>query len=321
MIPVTILTGFLGSGKTTVLKNILENRKSEKFAIIENEYGETSVDAELLFTNEDQQIIEINSGCICCRVRGDLVEMLLRLMEKRDAGIIEFSRVSIETTGLADPAPVAQTFVAEEEISHHFYLDGIITVIDAVHGEVQLKAEHEAAEQVAFADRILISKTDLVDNNSLESLKTKLRHINVHAPIFDINFGKIDNDIIIGINSFSLERVLKIEPEFLSDLSHEHDELVRSFVYNSSKPFAVNLIGSFFQRLVDRFGADLMRYKGILFYEGFENRVVLQGIHMLMSSDVGEPWGAEDRCSSIVFIGRELPQAQLERELDECLVA
>lgn len=319
-IPVTILTGFLGAGKTTLLQRILTERHGERIAVIENEFGETSVDADLLFTDQQEQVIELNNGCICCKVRGDLVRILSDLHQRRDVGDLNFTRVIIETTGLADPAPVAQTFFVEDDVRLHFTLDAIVTVVDAVHGQAQMDEHHEALEQVAFADRLLVSKTDLVDAAALDLLCSRLRRINAKAPIGKVNFGQADVSDLLDVFSFSLDTVLEIEPDFLEDVSHEHDDNVGSFVFRSPRPFASAKLLQFFQTLIDKHGQNLMRYKGVLAYSGFEKRVIVQGVHMLMSSDLGSPWRSTDeRISQLVFIGRDLPQAELTAELESCL--
>lgn len=318
-IPVTILTGFLGAGKTTLLKRILTERHGERIAVIENEFGEASIDADLLFEDQQEQVIELNNGCICCKVRGDLVRILSDLQRRRAAGELSFSRIVIETTGLADPAPVAQTFFVEEEVSRYYTLDAIVTVVDAVHAPQQLDEHHEALEQVAFADRLLVSKTDLVGKNELDDLLARLRHINPRAPVAKADFGCTDVHNLLDVCGFSLESILEIEPDFLADRPHEHDDDVSSFVFSSKKPFLPERITSFFQKLIDQHGTDLMRYKGVLFYEGFESRVILQGVHMVMNSDVGKPWAGEARASNLVFIGRNLPQDVMTRQLESCL--
>lgn len=318
-IPVTILTGFLGAGKTTLLQRILTERHGERIAVIENEFGETTVDADLLFEHRQEQVIELNNGCICCKVRGDLVRILSDLYGRRAAGELAYSRVIIETTGLADPAPVAQTFFVDEEIARHYNLDAIVTVVDAVHAQAQMTEHHEALEQVAFADRLLVSKADLVDERRLDELTGRLRHINARAPVATVDFGRTDIRCILDISGFSLESTLQIEPDFLIDTAHEHDDDIASFVFSSEKPFRPDLITRFFQKAVDEWGGDLLRYKGVLFYAGFESRVILQGVHMLMTSDLGKPWGTQAPSSTLVFIGRGLPEKELTRRLVDCL--
>lgn len=319
-IPVTILTGFLGSGKTTLLKRILSERHGEKIAVIENEFGETSVDADLLIVDNDEQILELNNGCICCKVRGDLVRMLGDLYARRQAGNVRFDRIIIETTGLADPAPVAQTFFVDEEVSAHYELDAIVTLVDAMHAQAQMTEHHEALEQVAFADRVLISKSDLAASDTVDALIARLRRVNARASIATAHFGEVDIRTILDVKGFSLQTILSIEPDFLDDVAHEHDDDIASFSFGSHRPFDPQKITSFFQRLIEEHGVNLMRYKGVLSYAGFESRVILQGVHMIMTSDIGSAWGKEEKRSSLVFIGRNLPESALRQQLDGCLV-
>lgn len=316
---VTILTGFLGAGKTTLLKRILTERHGEKIAVIENEFGEASVDADLLFLGQEH-ILELNNGCICCHVRGDLVRLLSDLHERRLSANLSFDRVIIETTGLADPAPVAQTFFVDEQVAQNYRLDAIITVVDALHAGMQLDEHHEAVEQVAFADRLLVSKSDLVDSTSFDKLTSRLRRINARASIEAVHFGTTDLCKLIDIRGFSLDSILAIEPAFLEDDAHEHDDDVASFVFSSTKPFQPGSITRLFQEIIDEYGPNLMRYKGILSFSGFDSRVIVQGVHMVMNSDVGAPWADAERASSLVFIGRELPAAVLTQRLEGCLV-
>jgi len=263
-IPVTILTGFLGAGKTTLLNRILSEEHGQRIAVIENEFGEAGIDSDLLFQG-DEQIIEMNNGCICCTVRGDLVRILGELAQKREHGDFYFDRVIIETTGLADPAPVAQTFFVDEHIAETYLLDAIITVVDAKHALLQLENCHEAEEQVGFADRLLLSKTDLITSQECDIVQNKLRKINARAPILHVHFGKTAIDDILDIRGFNLSAILDIEPDFLDDVSHEHDEGITSFVYRSDIPFnAVKMI-AFIDVMIKHYGNDLLRYKGIFF--------------------------------------------------------
>ena len=236
LIPVTILTGFLGSGKTTLLNYILKQPHGHRIAVIENEFGEAGIDNELLVQDRDEQIIEMNNGCICCTVRGDLVRILGELVAKKDAGTLHFSRVVIETTGLADPAPVAQTFFVDEDIGQRYLLDAIVTLVDAKHAPAQLDEHHEAQEQVGFADRILLTKTDLVNPESLVALRQRLTRMNPRAKISEAHHGVAAIDDLLDIRGFNLNAILEIEPEFLSDVSHEHDDDVTSFVFREERP-------------------------------------------------------------------------------------
>src|SRR5882672_3703570 len=232
MVPVTILTGFLGSGKTTLLNRILKEDHGKRIAVIENEFGEAGVDAEIVEKSEEQ-ILEMNNGCICCTVRGDLIRILGTLKEKRDKGELKFDRVVIETTGMADPGPVAQTFFTDEEIGNYYLLDSILTVVDAKHASKQLDEFHEAQEQVGFADRILLSKTDLTKEEETENLIKRLKKMNPRAPIKKVNFGDAPIDEVLDIRGFNLNAILELDPAFLTDSHHEHSDEVESFVYRS----------------------------------------------------------------------------------------
>ncbi len=319
LIPATILTGFLGAGKTTLLNRILKEHHGQRIAIIENEFGEAGVDGDLLIQGEEQ-IVEMNNGCICCTVRGDLVRILGDLSTRNAAGELGFDRVIIETTGLADPAPVAQTFFVEEDVRTHYKLDAIITVVDAVHGMQQLDEHHEALEQVGFADRILLSKTDLVTADEVQKISTRLRQINPRAPIKHVHFGITDLHEILDIEGFSLDEILKIEPDFLEDVSHEHDDDVASFVFRSERPFDMEKLEFMLGDMLGVFGPNLLRYKGILHVANDDHRWVFQGVHMLMGGEQGSKWKPnEKRESVLVFIGKSLPRAEFENGLTSCL--
>ncbi len=319
MIPVTILTGFLGAGKTTLLNRILSEHHGKRIAVIENEFGEAGVDGELLIQGEEQ-IVEMNNGCICCTVRGDLVRILGDLSERNLAGELRFDRVIIETTGLADPAPVAQTFFVEDEIRQHYNLDAIITVVDAVHGMQQLDEHHEALEQVGFADRILLSKTDLVSPEATQAITTRVRQMNPRAPIKQVHFGQTDINDILDIAGFSLEEILKIEPDFLEDVSHEHDDDVASFVFRSERPFNMDKLEVLLSAMLEIYGVQLLRYKGILHVAGDDKRWAFQGVHMLMGGEQGSAWKPNEKRESVmVFIGKNLPQDRFQQGLALCL--
>lgn len=319
-VPVTILTGFLGAGKTTLLNRILTEEHGQRIAVIENEFGEEGIDNDLLFQGEEQ-IVEMNNGCICCTVRGDLVRILGELSEKREQGQIHFERVIIETTGLADPAPVAQTFFIEEAIQDYYLLDGIITVVDAKHGLQQLDEHHEAQEQVGFADRLLVTKTDLVNSDSVAKLQERLRSINARAPISQAHFGVADIGEILDIRGFNLNTILEIEPDFLDDVSHEHDDNISSFVYRTDKPLDAARIMKFMQVMIRDYGNDLLRYKGILNIQGCDKKVIYQGVHMLLTETFGKAWkNGEIKESAMVFIGRNLPKEEMLEALDSCKV-
>ena len=319
-VPVTILTGFLGAGKTTLLNRILQEKHGGRIAVIENEFGEAGIDNDLLMDSGDEQIIEMNNGCICCTVRGDLVRILGELREKRTAGSLRFDRVVIETTGLADPAPVAQTFFIDDEIASYYLLDGILTVVDAKHAQAQLDEHHEAQEQVGFADRILLSKVDLVTEDERRLLVDRIGRMNARAPVRRVDFGNAPVNELLDIRGFDLDSILEIEPRFLSEDEHQHDEAVRSFVFRSERPFDQDTLADVLNGLIQQFAARMFRYKGILNIVGIDSRVVLQGVHMMMATDLGKPWipGAA-RTSTLVFIGRDLPEADFIAGLESCL--
>jgi G3E family GTPase len=318
-VPVTLLTGFLGAGKTTLLNRILSEEHGLRFAVIENEFGEAGIDSDILIRS-DEQIVEMNNGCICCTVRGDLVRILGQLAQRRDAGEIGFDRVIIETTGLADPAPVAQTFFVDEEIGRAYRLDAIVTVVDALHGPQQLDAHHEAQEQVGFADRILLSKTDLVTPAEADALIKRLGTINARANVGVVDFGHTDIAQLLEVGGFNLDAILEIEPDFLDDVAHEHDDDISSFVFRSTRPFVVGKLEAFLSQMLTEHGIDMLRYKGVLNVADMPGRVVFQGVHMMMGSDVGKPWrSSEPRESVMVFIGRKLPQDLFIRGLESCL--
>jgi len=319
MVPVTILTGFLGAGKTTLLNRLLKEDHGRRIAVIENEFGETGVDSEIIEKSEEQ-IVEMNNGCICCTVRGDLIRILGTLKERRDKGDLKFDRVVIETTGMADPGPVAQTFFTDEEIGGYYLLDSILTVVDAKHAPQQLDEFHEAQEQVGFADRILMSKTDLVSEGEVEDLSKRLKRMNPRAPIKKVHFGETPIDEVLDIRGFNLNAILELDPEFLTDVHHEHHDEVESFVFKSDKPFDGDKLEQFLSGMIQVYGPDLLRYKGVLWMKGKPRRVVFQGVHMMMGGDMGKPWGkAEKKGSVLVFIGKKLPKDLFLAGLEECL--
>jgi G3E family GTPase len=316
-VPVTILTGFLGAGKTTLLNRILKEDHGLRIAVIENEFGAEGVDNEIL-TNTTEQIVEMNNGCICCTVRGDLIRILGDLRRKRDKGQLKFDRVIIETTGMADPGPVAQTFFVDEKTNNYYLLDAVITVMDAKHGYSQLDQFKEAQEQIGFADRVLLSKTDLVDAETIKKLTTRIGVMNPRAPIKPVHFGVMPIKEILDIRGFNLNAVLDIDPTFLEEKSHEHSDDVGSFVIKTDTPLDVKKIDRFISSLINLYGQDMLRYKGILNIQGEPRRVIFQGVHMMAGFDFGQEWGDVHKTSTVVFIGRKLPQALFRELFAEC---
>ena len=324
-IPVTVLTGFLGSGKTTLLNYILSQNHGKKIAVIENEFGEVGVDDELVDKKffKEEEIIEMNNGCICCTVRGDLIKTLNNLHKKKE----KFDYVLIETTGLADPAPVAQTFFVDEEISTNYYLDAIITLVDAKHFEQHLDekkeegVENEAREQIAFADKILLNKTDLVTKEYLEHIKTRIKEINSQVEIIETLNSIIDLDKILNILAFDLSSVLVLEPDFLVNQDHQHDKTVSSvgMVFEGAiNKFKLDMA---IDKLLEYKGTDLFRYKGILDIKGDDRKYIFQGIHMLfMETPSKEKWKKDEiRQNKICFIGRNLNRKDLNEIIQECI--
>jgi G3E family GTPase len=322
LIPVTILTGFLGAGKTTLLNRILNEQHGERIAVIENEFGETGVDNDILVKDAEETIVEMNNGCLCCTVRGDLVRILGDLGRKRRQGELRFDRVVIETTGLANPGPVAQTFFMDEAVHKEYLLDAVITVIDAKHAQKQLDEHDEARAQVGFADRLLLSKTDLVAEDEVADLMDRLRDMNPRAHQKKVHFGETDIREILDIRGFNLSAALEIDPEFLAEGHHHHDDDVKSFVWKDPRPLQMEKIETFLSLMVQNYGEDLLRYKGILNIQGEPRRMIFQGVHMLMGGTPGKPWGAgEARESVMVFIGRRIPRRLFEEGLAYCVAA
>ena len=343
LIPATILTGFLGSGKTTLLKRVLTEAHGQKIAVIENEFGAENIDNEILVQDSTEQIIQLNNGCVCCSIREDLRTTLSELAEKRRKGELNFDRVVIETTGLADPGPVAQTFFMDDEIAESYLLDSILTLVDAVHGDQQLNDRQEARRQVGFADHIFISKTDLVDDATVQALIHRIKHMNPRAPQTRVNFGAVALADVFDLRGFNLNAKLDIDPEFLNaadghdhdhhdhdhehgepcDLPHHHahDDDVKSFVFRSDKAFSPARLEDFLGSIVQVYGPKMLRYKGVLNMKGSDRKVIFQGVHQLMGSDLGPKWApGEKKSSKMVFIGLDLPKEIFLQGLEGCLV-
>ena len=349
LIPVTILTGFLGSGKTTLLKRVLTEAHGQRIAVIENEFGEENIDNEILVADTEEHIVQMNNGCVCCTIREDLRETLADLAKQRKDGTLNFERVVIETTGVADPGPVAQTFFMDDEIAELYLLDSILTLVDAKHGEQQLDQRQEARRQVGFADQIFISKTDLVTEAQADALAHRIKHMNPRAPQKRVHFGEVPIAEVFDLKGFNLNAKLDIDPDFLKDDAHSHhghghghkhdhahvhadgetcdhphhhahDDDVKSFVYKSHKPFNATKLEDFLGSMVQIYGPRMLRYKGVLHVSGMDRKVIFQGVHQLMGSDLGPKWAAgETKISKMVFIGIELPQDLFKAGLDQCL--
>jgi G3E family GTPase len=354
LIPATILTGFLGSGKTTLLKRVLSEAHGQKIAVIENEFGAENIDSDILVSDTQEQIVQMSNGCICCTIREDLRATLQLLAAKKRKGLLDFDRVVIETTGLADPGPVAQTFFMDDEIAETYLLDSVLTLVDAKHAPQQLNDRQEARRQVGFADRIFISKTDLVAQDEVDALIHRLKHMNPRAPQQAVHFGEVPLASVLDLHGFNLNAKLEIDPDFLTEDGHHHhdhdhaheghdhahgahcdhpshaheghghhhhhDDDVKSFVFKSDRPFDPAKLEDFLGAIVNIYGPRMLRYKGVLNMKGTERKVIFQGVHQLMGSDLGPLWNdGEPRTSKMVFIGIDLPQDILLQGLQQCL--
>jgi len=340
LIPATIVTGFLGSGKTTLLKRVLTEAHGQKIAVIENEFGDENIDNEILVQDSREQIIQLNNGCVCCSIREDLRTTLSDLAEKKRKGELDFSRVVIETTGLADPGPVAQTFFMDDEIAESYLLDSILTLVDAKHADAQLDTRQEVRRQIGFADQIFLSKTDLVDDETVAALTHRVRHMNPRAPQHKVHFGEVPLADVFDLRGFNLNAKLDIDPDFLKadehdhhDHDHEHDEHcdhphhhahdddVKSFVFRSERAFNAAKLEDFLGAIVQVYGPKMLRYKGVLYMKGTDRKVIFQGVHQLMGSDMGPKWApGEKKTTKMVFIGIDLPRDVFQQGLEQCLV-
>jgi G3E family GTPase len=345
-IPVTVLTGYLGAGKTTLLNRILSEEHGKKYAVIVNEFGEIGIDNDLI-VGADEEVFEMNNGCVCCTVRGDLIRVVQGLMKRQTRGG-GFDGIVIETTGLADPGPVAQTFFVDEEVRSKAKLDSVTTVVDAKHILLRLSDSREAKEQIAFADQIVLNKTDLVSEGDLALIEARLRRLNPLAPIHRATRSDVPLDAILGRGGFDLDRILTLEPEFLNPShgepghvhdehcddhdhdhghehhhhDHEHDDDIKGVALTLDKPVDAQKITAWLNDLLARQGPDILRAKGILNVKGDERRLVFQAVHMILEGDFQRDWKAgEDRTSRMVFIGRNLDDALLRVGFASCAAA
>ena len=344
LIPATILTGFLGSGKTTLLKRVLSEAHGSRIAVIENEFGEENIDNDILVQDSEQQIVQMSNGCICCTIREDLRATLADLAARRRKGELMFDRVMIETTGVADPGPVAQTFFMDDEVASQYLLDSVLTLVDAKHAQQQLDSRLEAQRQVGFADQIFISKADLVSADDVAALQHRLAHMNPRAKQSVVHFGEVPLTQVLDLRGFNLNAKLDIDPEFLKADEHDHDhdhdhhdhahgehcdhphhhhhdDDVKSFVFRTDKAFDPAKLEDFLGAIVQIYGPRMLRYKGVLNMKGIDRKVVFQGVHQLMGSDLAAPWGNEPRQSKLVFIGIDLPRDVILQGLEQALTA
>jgi G3E family GTPase len=315
-IPATVVTGFLGSGKTTLINRILREQHGRKIAVIVNEFGEISIDGQLVIHDEEAQLVEFNNGCLCCTVRGDLMETLGRLQERAD----KLDGILIETTGLADPAPVASTFFAADEVKAGIRLDAFVTVVDAVNLEKNLAQSNEAMEQVAFSDIILINKMDLVSSEQMDKIERRVRQINPMASLYHTANSEIDLAAILDVGAFDLVQKLEVDPEFLGDHEHEHDPAIGSFVLEETRPIDINRLMTWMSATAQERGDELYRTKGIFYAKGFEERLVFQSVRMLTTLRRDRSWlPDETRLTQFVVIGKNLDRQAFESGLADCV--
>ncbi|NBX65514.1 MAG: GTP-binding protein [Proteobacteria bacterium] len=318
-IPVTVLTGYLGAGKTTLLNRILTEPHGKKFAVIINEFGAVGVDNDLV-VGVDEEVFEMNNGCICCTVRGDLIRIISGLLRR---GLDKFDGIIVETTGLADPAPVAQTFFMDEDVRRATKLDAVVTVVDSKHIFERLKDSPEAEDQIAFADVIILNKLDLVTKEELAEVESRIRSINPYASVHTSTKSQVDLNVVLDRGAFDLNRILSIEPQFLEGAhSHNHDSSVQSVAFSTDRAVIMGRFEEWIGQTLAEQGQNILRSKGVLNIRNSPRRFVFQAVHMIADSAPGNPWREDEKkTSKLVFIGRNLSRDDLKKGFESCLEA